>query len=416
MKIWIKLLIGIGIGAGIAVFLPEGDAALSVVNDIALICVQVGKYAIFPLVFFSFIVAIYELKLEKRLLPVFRKFLLYVFCLTGVLALIGTVSGIFLPVQKLPGPGTTTPVVDSIPFLEVLKKQVFPDNILAVFTQAGFSLFPLIILALLVGLNIDYEKQFTRPVAQFADGMSRVMYHINSLFVEVFWIGMIAVSAARVLALRNLKGGEAYIPLFIALLLNFLLAVFVILPIFLYYINNRKNPFHWLYASLGPALAALFTGDAYLTVGMLTKHGKENMFVPRKIGSTVYTLGSILSKAGTAMVAAVCIVVLRKATLGGDIPVLEYFWIFFASIGLSLFISIISAPFPQVGAYAAIAFICLTYVQPNMPVDKYLDVGQIAPLLICVAAVIDVLVSSLAAYRITQELEFREDIEVKRCI
>src|SRR4030042_983267 len=181
MKIWIKFLIGIGVGIGIAIIIPEGEAGLAVVNDIALLCGQIGKYAVFPLVIFSFIIAVYELKLEKRLLLVFRKFALYVLCLTGVLALIGTVSGIFLPVQKLPGPGTTTPVISGIPFLEVLKKQIFPDNILAVFTQAGFSLFPLIILALLVGLNIDYEKTFTRPVAQFVAGTSRILYHVNSL-------------------------------------------------------------------------------------------------------------------------------------------------------------------------------------------------------------------------------------------
>jgi aerobic C4-dicarboxylate transport protein len=416
MKIWIKFLIGIGIGLGVAIFIPEGSAGLAVVNDIALVCVQIGKYAVFPLVFFSFIVSVYELHLEKRLLLVCRKFALYILCLTGVLALIGTVSGIFLPGQRLPGSGATTPVVSGIPFLDVLKRQVFPDNLLAVFTQAGFSLFPIIILALLVGLNIDYEKQFTRPVAQFADGMSRIMYHLNSFFVEVFWIGMIAVSAARVLTLRNLKGGDAFIPLFIALTLDVLLAVFLILPFFLYYINNRKNPFHWLYASLGPALAALFTGDSYASLGILTKHGKENMFVPRKIGATVYTLGSVFSRAGTAMVAAVCMVVLRKATLGGSLPFLEYVWIFFASIILSLFVSIVSAPFPQIGAYAAIAFICLTYVQPNMPSDKYLDLGQIAPLLICAAALVDVLASSLVAYRITQELEFKEEIDIKRCI
>jgi aerobic C4-dicarboxylate transport protein len=416
MKIWIKFLIGVGVGAVIALFLPAGDAGLKTVNDIAVICVQIGKYTVFPLVFFSFIIAIFELRIEKKLRPVFKKFFLYLLLLTGGLALIGTVSGIFLPVQKPFVPGPDAPVVEGVPLLEVLKKQVFPDNLLSVFTQAGFSLFPLILLAFLVGLNVDYEKQFTRPVVQFADGMSRIMYHINSLLVEVFWVGMIAVGAARVLAFKNLKGGEAFLPLLLALAIDVLLAVFLILPLFLYYLNNRKNPFHWLYASLGPALAAIFTGDSYLAIGMLSKHGRENMFVPRKIGTTVYTLGSVFSKAGTAMVAALCITLLRKSTLGAEIPVLEYVWIYFASIVVSLFVSIISTPFPQTGAYAAIAFLCLTYVQPNMTSDKYLDLGQLAPMLIGAAAVVDVLISSLIAFRITQEMDFKEEIDVKRCI
>jgi aerobic C4-dicarboxylate transport protein len=416
MKNWIKFLIGIGIGIIIALFIPEGEAGLKTTGDIALICVQIGKYTVFPLVFFSFIVATFELRIEKKLLLIFRKFFLYLLCLTAGLALIGTLSGLFLPVLKLPGPGPAAPAVEGTPFLEVLKKQVFPDNLLAVFTQAGFSLFPLILLAFLVGLNLDYEKQFTRPVVQFADGMSRIMYHINSLVVEVFWIGLIAVSTARVVLFKNLKGGDAYLPLFIAITIDVLLAVFLILPVFLYYLNNRKNPFHWLYASLGPALAALFTGDSYLALGMLIKHGRENMAVPRKIGTTVYTLGSIFSRAGTAMVAAVCFILLRKAALGAAIPVLEYVWIFFGSIVISVFVSIVSAPFPQTGVYAAIAFLCLTYLQPNMPSDKYLDLGQIAPILLGAAALVDVLVSSLIGFRVTQEMDFKEEIDIKRCI
>ncbi|MBN2351941.1 MAG: dicarboxylate/amino acid:cation symporter [Spirochaetales bacterium] len=416
MKIWIKYLIGIGLGAAVSLFIPEGDAGLKTMGDIAVILVQIGKYAVFPLVFFSFIISTFELRVEKKLLPVLGRFFLYLLCITVGLTLIGTVSGIFLPVQKPFVPGPNTPVVEGIPFLEILKQRVFPDNLLSVFTQAGFSLFPIIILAFLVGLNVDYEKQFTRPVVQFADGMSRIMYHINSLFVELFWIGMIALGAARVLALKNLKGGEAYLPLFLALAIDVLLAVFLILPLFLYYLNNRKNPFHWLYASLGPALAGLFTGDPYVALGVLTKHGRENMHVPRKFGTTVYTLGSIFSKAGTAMVAAVCMILLRKSTLGAQIPFLEYVWIFFASIAVSLFTSIVSAPFPQTGAYAAVAFLCLTYVQPNMTIDKYLDLGQIAPILIGAAVLVDVLVSSLIAFRIAQEMEFKEEIDVKRCI
>jgi Na+/H+-dicarboxylate symporter len=416
MKIWIKFLIGIGIGIVITFFIPAGENNLKIFNDIALIAIQIGKYTIIPLLFFSFLVATYELQIEKKLIFVLKRFFLILLGITAILALIGTVSGIFLPVQKLPGPAITTPVVEGIPLLEVLKKQVFPDNLLAIFTQAGFSLFPIILLAFIIGLNVDYEKQFTRPVVQFADGMSRIMYHINSLFIEVFWIGMIAVSAARVLTLTNLKGGEAFIPFFITLTVDLFLVVFLILPLVIYYLNRMKNPFHWLYASLGPALAAFFTGDHYLSTGMLVKHGKENMFVPRKIGASVYTLAAIFSKAGTALVVSISIILLRKSTFGAEIPILEYVWIFFASIVFSLFVSIISAPFPQTGAYAAIAFLCLGYIYPTMPPDKYLDLGQIAPILLCVSVVIDILVSSLIAFQISQELDPKENIDVKRCI
>ncbi|HEQ70967.1 MAG TPA: cation:dicarboxylase symporter family transporter, partial [Spirochaetia bacterium] len=125
MKIWIKFIIGIGIGAVIAFFIPADQDAAATIAAIAQIFVHIGKYSVFPLVFFSFLVAVYELRLEKKMNGVFKRFFLYLLIITAACALVGTISGFFLPVDKLPGPTETAPVVSAVPVLDLFKEHIF---------------------------------------------------------------------------------------------------------------------------------------------------------------------------------------------------------------------------------------------------------------------------------------------------
>ncbi|RPJ09191.1 MAG: dicarboxylate/amino acid:cation symporter [Spirochaetaceae bacterium] len=414
MKIWVKLLLGAVIGFIIAFFLPESADTGIILGQIAQIVINIGKYAIFPLVFFSLIISIWELRAERKLLALFKKCFFYLLLSTVLLSAIGTISGILLPTQKIPGAGDLT--IPAIPLTELFMNNIFPDNLFSILIQSGFSLFPIIVLALLIGLNVDYEKQFTRPVISFADGMSRTMYHINSLFVEIFWIGMIAVGAARFFSIKTVKGTEAFLPLFITLIADVVIIVAGVYPLILFFLTKKKNPYKIMYAGLGPAITAFLSGDPYLSLGMLTKHSRENLMGPRATNNPIFSLATVFSRAGTALVVSVSFVLLRKVTFGAEIPFYEYFWIFGASIVAGMFSGLLTFPFPQTGAYAALAFVCLTYIHPSMLPDKYLDLAQIAPLLVCVGTLLDVLTSWLTAYLIQYEGNPQTDVDMRRCI
>ncbi|MBN1522919.1 MAG: dicarboxylate/amino acid:cation symporter [Spirochaetales bacterium] len=416
MKIWVKLLIGIGIGFVIALIIPAGGIDPSVIESIAQIVINIGKYAMFPLVFFSLIISVWELRNEKKLFFLIKKTFLYLIGAAVLLSLIGTVSGIFLPYTKIPGPGPNPATIQAISVLDLFKHEIFPDNLSIIFIRAGFSLFPIIVLAFLVGLNVDYEKQFTRPVIQFADGMSRIMFHINSFFMEIFWIGIIAVSAARFFSIKTIQGIEAYLPFLMTLCIDVILVIAVIYPLILFVITKKRNPYKAIYAALGPALTALMTGDHYISAGMQLHHSRENLLSPRNMSTPVFSLAAVFSRAGTALVVSLSFILLRKTTLGTEIPIIEYFWIFGGSILISLFSGLLSFSFPRTGAYAAIAFLCLTYIDSNMIQDKYLDLTHIAPILICVGVLLDVITSWLTAYIIIQEKHPQQIVDIKRCI
>ncbi len=151
------------------------------------------------------------------------------------------------------------------------------------FFGSGDFLLPLVVLAFLLGLNMDFDRQLTRPVVQIFDSLSRIFYHLNSLIVELFAVALIAIAAARVSHLTHADLGM-YKQIIIILAVDVVVVAFGVFPGALYLLGIRENPYRWLYASIGPAIAGLFTGDHYVSLGILTKHGKESLGVPRMVG------------------------------------------------------------------------------------------------------------------------------------
>jgi aerobic C4-dicarboxylate transport protein len=410
MKIWIKLLFAMFIAILFAFIFP-GDVE-NIFSSLSTVFLHIGSYIIFPLAFFSCIMATYELKLEKRLARIYGKLFFYLIAATVILAFLGVLSGLVIPGEAkfIPGKGEA---IQAVTFSNIMTK-IFPKNLFQIFTGNNFVVFllPLIALAVLLGLNYDYDKHYTRPVVQCTDGLSRIMYHINSFIVEIFWIGVIAIGIVKLIQIKNIVGIEVYINLLLILCIDVIIVIFGLYPLLLYTLNNQKNPFKWLYASIASALTGLVTGESLVAVGMLIKHGKESMHISRKIGGTVFPLAAVFSKAGTALVVSVSLVFLRKSILGPEIAVLELLWIFIISIIVSLFTSFLDTGFHGQSVWAALIIIGQDYPQ----MGQYLGLKDIFPLLISLAVIIDVLTSSFVAYLITQQEDFREEIDIKMCI
>jgi aerobic C4-dicarboxylate transport protein len=410
MKIWVKLLLGMLI-AVIFVFIFPDDPG-GIFSSLSEIFINIGSYIVFPLVFFSLIMATYELKLEKRLMRIYGKLFLYLISATAILAFLGVISGMIIPGEARFIGYDIDPVV--VPtFTDILTK-IFPQNFFQAFAGNNFVIFllPVIVIAVLLGLNYDYDKHYTRPVVQCTDGLSRIMYHINSFIVEIFWIGVIVITSAKLMQLKNIIGIEVYINLLLILSIDVVIIIFGVFPFLLYTLNNQKNPFKWLYASIASLLTGLVTGQDLIAVSMLVKHGKESMHISRKIGGTVFPLAAVFSKAGTALVVSVSLVFLKKSIFGPEIALLELLWIFGLSVLVSLFTSLLDTGFPGQGVWAALIIIGQDY--PKM--GQHLGLSDIAPLLISLAVVVNVLTSSFVAYLVAQQEDFKEEIDMKACI
>ena len=84
---------------------------------------------------------------------------------------------------------------------------------------------------------------------------------MNSLVVELFAIAMIIIAAAWVSHVTHADLGM-YKQVLIILGVDVALVVFGVFPGALYLLGIKENPYRWLYASIGPAIARAFPGTS----------------------------------------------------------------------------------------------------------------------------------------------------------
>jgi Na+/H+-dicarboxylate symporter len=403
MKIWIKLLVGSLLGLVAGFFIPV--QAQGFLDSLVELLVGIGRYALFPFIFFSLGIGTTELRQEKRLLRVYLSAFKYLVLAAALLILIGTLSVLVFPPERIPITIEAGKAFTPVDVMDALKG-IFPRNLFMAFFGSGDFLLPLMVVAFLVGLNMDFDRQLTRPVVQIFDSFSRIFYHLNSLVVELFAIAMIAVAAARVSHLSHVDLGM-YKQLIIIVAVDVVVVAFGVFPGALYLLGIRENPYRWLYASIGPAIAGLFTGDHYVSLGVLTKHGKESLGVPRMVGSAIYPLFAVLGRAGTAMVSSISFILILRSYSSIEITFLQTL----AVMLFSFIVSFILGAAPGNGAFFSIFMLCSIYGKGLQ--EGYLILLNIAPLLVSLGAFVDVLSAAFVSLLIAREENVWTEVETE---
>ena len=408
MKIWIKLLIGIVLGVFIGFLVNTGEGMENLLNYLSRLFIQIGRYVIFPMVFFSLIMGTYELKHEKKLLRVYGRILFYLLGSTVILIIIGILSVVIFSPERIPIITEKEKQLQIYGIKEVFL-HIFPSNLFRFFVEPGNFMLPLVFLAFFLGVNMDFDKQLSRPALQFFDSMSRAFYHANSLVVELFGIAAIGIIAYRVVYFRNVNM-EIFKQLLIILLFDTLFVILAVYPALLHLLGDRVNPYRWLYASLASLVTALITGDEYLSVGMLAKHGKESMGVKRSAGTAVYPVFALFGRAGTAMVTSVSFILILRSYSSLELNFMQYLWVGLFSLLTSFFLFSV----PGMGAFVSLAFLS-SYYGKGLE-DGYLILKPVIPLLVSAGVMVDVLTSSLVSFLIGKSEGLSESGDIENFI
>ena len=405
MKIWIKLLIGTIVGILLGFFLPlDGAGQQETLSFLARIVIHIGRYTIFGMIFFSLAIGTYELKQDRKLVKVYVRVIVYMVLSTFILVLIGIVSVVLIPIDRVPIIIEEQSVYSS-PGIREMVLQVFPKNMFKVFISDGNFLFPLFFLAFFVGLNFSFDRLITRPAISFFDSMSRIFYHINSFIVEILAIGMIILSIQFIKELRSTEELKLFRQLFIILIINTGIIVFGIFPLLLYTLGKRESPYKWLYAMIAPAITAFLSKDTYFTLTTLTKHGKDSLGVPRKVGSAAYPLFAMFGRAGTAMVTAVSFVVILTSYSSLGINFSLFLWVMLFSFLFSFTLS----RAPAAGVFVALSGMCALYGRGIE--EGYLILGAVMPILISFGVLLDVFTASFVTLLVSQHEEVQKEKE-----
>ncbi|MBI9103288.1 MAG: dicarboxylate/amino acid:cation symporter [Spirochaetales bacterium] len=411
MKIWFKLLFGAIIGIILGIFLPaNGGTTLDFLKQFSDTIIRIGRYALFPLLFFSLATGIFKLRENKKTVRVYLRTIIYMILFSAVLTIIGALTVLLLSPARIPiiiEQGAPLEVKNLAQYIEAL----LPLNFFSIFNSQGNFLLPIFGGALIIGLNLNFDKQITMPAIDFFDAMSRIFSRINDLIVEVMGFGMIVLGSYLTMQIRVTPSLELFRQLLLVLSADFILIVFGLFPAMLYLLTpGKENPYKWLYSTIAPAISAFLSGDNFFALPYLIKTGHDNLGIPRRVGSTTFPLFAIFGKAGTGLVTAVSFVVILKSYSSLGITINGIIWV----IGVSFLLSFLTGNYPAAGFLVAISFMCTLYGQGLE--EGYLILTPIIPLLISFSVILNTISSAVASFLIAEHEDMRKDVEVENYI
>ena len=413
MKVWLKLLIGTILGLSLGFILPHDSQ--EVLNNMAWLgelAVRIGRYVLVPVLVFSLTIAVYELRQDGHFWGLsLRTVLIMIFCSAFVISS-GIVAALIFPPGRIPI--LNTELTEAINFSTADNvMNLFPSNMFSALFSDGIYLLPVCLLAYFFSVGLSYDRNYTKPVISLFDSFSRIFYHIAALFSEALGLIIIVLSAYWAVRFNGILRAEIYSDLILLLGIFSVILCCGILPLFLYFIRPRgskKNPWRVLYGCISQGLAGFFSGDINFTLPILFRHAKESLGIRRRANTVSITIFAFFGRAGSAMVAAVSLIVIINSYSSLDISTNSII-----AIGLrALLISFLLSGFPGTGAYTALAVLCLGYGQGFEA--GYLILKPLAFYLIAIGTFIDVMISSIASYAVSRLSGFQEDKDIKNFI
>jgi Na+/H+-dicarboxylate symporter len=409
MKVWIKLLIGAILGIALGHFLPDSLRVTDSLVWLEKFVLSIGRYAIIPVLVFSLAISVYELRQDGQFWPLVIKNLLLIAVISMLVIGIGILSTLAFPTARIPVMAEEQLDVIRLDVAQNIK-ELFPYNMFSALVGEGVYLFPVYVFAFFFGMGLSYDKSYSKPIISITDSLSRIFLYILWFFIEILGFIMIVLSAYWMIRFKVVLQAGIFFNL--VLLLGLIAAVlgFGILPLFLYFIRPKVNPWKILYGSLGPAIAGFFSGDINFTLPVLIRHTKENFGVRRRSNVVSLSLFSSFCRAGSAMVAVVAFIFIYKSysrmPIGSSVVM---------SIGLRAFvISFLLARHPGDGAYTALAVLCLGYGQGFEA--GCLILKPMAFYLIAVGTFLDVMIASFSTYAIARLNGYIEEKKMKHFV
>ena len=312
MKLWLKYAAGILFGAALFAVSPkylldEGGALAS----LAEISLRIGWYVFGFLLCVNFPLAIVKLYEEKKFWRIEARST--AFALTSLFAggLLGIAAALLvLPVRIPLLSDTSSQSVQGIGngFLEI-----FPRSLAAALLSPGGLIVPVLIFALSIGLAMSHDSIAARPVANLLDSLSRILHTINVFITEILGVLLIPISARALhVVSSSLDGGIYSSFLLIMAAASFGLIAFVI-PLAVFLLNGRKNPFPLIFSNLPAVLAAFISGNLRFSSGTTIRLGRENMGIKRRYNAAIMPSMLIFGRMGTAFMAALSFVIILSS-------------------------------------------------------------------------------------------------------
>lgn len=407
MKVWIKLLLGTLAGVVLGLLFPtpvhNEPSLLEFLSDIIL---GLGRYALFPFVFFSTAIAINDLRHDKKLAQVVLRGLIYMALFTLILVIIGTLLILIFNPQRIP---ITTKKESELIFQSWHEtfQHLIPQNSFQILTGGADFLLPVYLFSFLLGLHFNFDKDATQPTINVFDSLSKIFYHLNSFFIELFGFAIVVLSGAYFVQLRVIQDWQLYLQLVVVLFLAAAIVLFAVIPLLLYFFAGKENPYKWIFGLMGAGLGAFFSGDSFFSLGLVSRFSRENLGVPRKTGAVNLPLFAMFARAGTAMTTAIAFFIILKSYSSLEITYDQVLW----TVLFSFLLSFTLPSVPTLGAYVSLYLLCSLYGKGLE--NGYLNLQPIVPILVSFSTLLDVYAAGLCAFLVSRHEGMQKQIKSK---
>lgn len=405
MRVWFKLLLGALAGLILGWFWPSGEAG-SWLTGAADVVSRIGRYLIFPLVLFSTALAVQDLRREQRLGRILGRSLGYTVLGSLLAVAFGTLLIFVANPQRVPIASRRETALTFQSWFATLDRLV-PRNAFQILPGGEDFLLPIYVLAFLLGWNFTFDREVTKPASELFDSFSRILYHINAFLTEILGLGLVVLGAALLVQLRSITDWALFTYTAVVLSAGALILVLGIFPLLLYIFGPRENPYKWIFGLLGASLTALLSGDAFLSLGPLTRFSRENLGVTRKVGALNLPLLTLFGRSGTALVTTVAFFVILRSYSSLEITYDQVLW----TMVFSFLMSFTLPSVPTFGAYIALAGLCGLYGKGLE--NGYLNLQPLVPLMAALAAFVDTTAAGLTAFLVARHEGTHKNIQMK---
>ncbi|MDR2193094.1 MAG: cation:dicarboxylase symporter family transporter [Treponema sp.] len=409
MKIWIKLLAGAVLGLLLGFFVPnDNQTILTIMEKLAEYAINIGRYVVVPLLFFSLTITVHELRQQGGLWGIVFRSFLFVAISSALVISSGIIAIIFFPPARIPVIYDEQIERISLSLFDNLM-DIFPSNMFQTLVSDGAYLFPVCTFAFFLGMGLSYDKHAMKPVVSLIDALSRVFYHIASFFSEILGVILIVLSAYWAFRYRAIVQTDFRSLIILVAVVSGVLTI-IVFPLLLYALRNKPRPWPVLYSSLASAITSFFSGDIVFSLPVLFRHTKESLGIRRRVNAVALPFFATFGRAGSAMVAAMSLILIIKSYSSLGIPTIDIIL-----IGIRAFvISFLLARHPGDGAYTALAVLCTAYGQGFE--GGYLILKPIAFYLIATGTFLDTMITNFGIYAVAKASDLQEDKTVKQFI
>lgn len=409
MKLWIKYLVGIILGIAASFIIPWNfpvvNSVLTIASEFAF---RFGRYTLLPLLVFGVASSFFKLRSDKKIVKTTFWTLSVIIGSTLILLLIGIVSVVLIKLPRIP---ITSEKISEVPNIDIknLILQLLPLSSFDALKD-GVYLLPAFIFAALAGAGCASDQISSKPMINLIESASKLCYTIASFFIEWISVAMIAICCHWMIQARNQIFSSTFAPLFLMLLVDFIIVSCLIYPLILHFLCRDPRPFHVLYASLCPILAGFFSADTNLALQVNMRHGKESLGIHDPVNNFSFPLFAIFARGGTVLVTSICLITILRSYSSLGFTFSDITWLFFTSFGLSFVLGGI----PNGGAFVTLTILCSIYGRSFEA--GFLLLRPAAPILCSFATAFDVLSAMTGSYIVAVKTKMFEHIELKHYI